>query len=150
MTDQPLSPIADSLWWVVPDRLAGVRKPTEDELPTLREMGIQAIVSVLSDDSNLDFYAQAEMPFLWLPVIGGKSPSVEQLQQLKTFVDAQHKLGHAVVIHCSSGRRRTGTMLAALLILEGKSYDEATEIIAAANPAVEMREAQHAFLRSVA
>ena len=61
-------PISENLWWVIPGKLAGVRKPTPDELSELTTAGIGAIVSVLADRSNLDLYDRSGIPHLWLPI----------------------------------------------------------------------------------
>jgi protein-tyrosine phosphatase len=53
-------------------------------------------------------------------------------------------------MNCTSGRRRTGTILAAYLIYIGSSYNEAIQTIQNANSSVELREAQSAFLRDLA
>jgi atypical dual specificity phosphatase len=143
-------PIQDDLWWVIPEKLAGARKPTAEEINVLRALGIGAIVSVMDDPGNLDLYQQETMPYLWLPTKGGTAPSLEQVQELSQFVTAQNALGQAVVVHCTSGRRRTGTLLAAYLIRSGSSYDDAIQRIQTANPKVELREAQTAFLQTLA
>ena len=150
MEPQVIQPIADNVWWVIPGRLAGVRKPTADELPALQASGIGAIVSVMDDPSNLDLYQQVDLPHLWLPTKGGTAPSREQIQALQTFIERQNELCHAVAIHCTSGRRRTGTMLAAYLIVAGLSYADALQTIQKANPDAELREAQTAFLQALA
>src|SRR4028119_1589445 len=92
---QPVQPISENLWWVIPGKLAGVRKPMAEELTELQAAGIGAIVSVMDDPSNLDLYQQADIPYLWLPTIGGTAPSREQIQELQNFVDSQNRLGHA-------------------------------------------------------
>ncbi|MBW4579374.1 MAG: dual specificity protein phosphatase family protein [Tildeniella nuda ZEHNDER 1965/U140] len=150
MEQQVIQPIAENVWWVLPGKLAGIRKPTADELPALQASGIGAIVSVLDDPSNLDVYEQADIPCLWLPTKGGTAPSQEQIQDVQTFIDQQNYLGNGVAIHCTNGKRRTGTMLAAYLIQSGLSYDEAMQTIAIANPDLELREAQTTFLRALA
>jgi protein-tyrosine phosphatase len=142
--------ITHSLWWVLPDQLAGVRKPTADELMELRTCGIGALVSVMDDPSNLDLYEHSHLPHLWLPVQGGTAPTAEQIAALSTFVTAQNDQGRAVAVHCSSGRRRTGTFLAAHLIARGQSFEEALQTILTANPQVELRDAQLRFLREFA
>lgn len=143
-------PIAENLWWVIPGKLAGVRKPTPEEIAEIQAAGVGAIVSVMDDPANLDLYQQANLPYLWSPTKGGTAPSREQLQELQDFVDQQNQLGNAVAVHCTSGRRRTGTMLASYLIGAGSSYDDAMQIILSANPDVELRDAQTDFLKDLA
>ncbi|MBF2051114.1 MAG: dual specificity protein phosphatase family protein [Elainella sp. C42_A2020_010] len=147
---QPGQSIADNLWWVISGKLAGVRKPTPEEIAELKAADVGAIVSVMDDPANLDLYQQANLPYLWLPTKGGTAPSREQLQKLQDFVDQQNQLGNAVAVHCTSGRRRTGTMLAAYLIQSGSSYEDAMQTILLVNPNVELREAQTEFLQDLA
>ncbi|MGB3512136.1 MAG: dual specificity protein phosphatase family protein, partial [Microcoleaceae cyanobacterium] len=60
---------------------------------------------------------------------------------MQDFINTQNSEGKAVAIHCTSGRRRTGTASAAYLISSGLSYDNAMEQILTANSEVELREA---------
>ncbi|KAB8314305.1 protein phosphatase [Tolypothrix campylonemoides VB511288] len=150
MEQQQIQPIKENLWWVIPGKLAGVRKPTAEELKELQAAGIGAIVSVMDDPSNLDLYEQASIPHLWLPTKGGSPPTREQIQELQNFVDQQNRQNKAVAVHCTSGKRRTGTMLASYLIQAGSSYEDAIETIEEANPEVELREDQIIFLRELA
>ena len=150
MEQQPIQPIAENLWWVIPHKLAGVRQPMAEELSELQAAGIGAIVSVMDDPSNLDLYQLSGIPHLWLPTTGGTAPSREQVQELQNFVSTQNHLGHAVAVHCTSGRRRTGTMLASCLIRAGSSYDDALQTVQSANPHVDLRESQITFLRELA
>jgi atypical dual specificity phosphatase len=150
MEQQTIEPIVENLWWAIPGKLAGVRKPTAEELRELQAVGIGAIVSVLDDPSNLDLYDRVNIPFLWLPIQGGTPPSRDQIQELAHFIEAQQLQGLAVAVHCTNGLRRTGTMLAAYLIHVGSSYDAAIQIVQLANPQVELRSAQTDFLRSLA
>ncbi|WP_287128563.1 dual specificity protein phosphatase family protein [Candidatus Cyanaurora vandensis] len=145
-----VQPLAASLWWVIPSKLAGVRKPEVAELDELRALGVAAIVSVMDDPANLEAYAQAGLPYRWLPTKGGTAPSLAQIQALQDFVDEQNKLGHGVAVHCTSGRRRTGTMLAAYLIRQGATYAEAIQTVQQANPQAELRSAQTDFLQALA
>lgn len=147
---QTNQPIAENLWWVIPNKLAGVRKPRQEELSELKTVSISAIVSVMNDRSNLDLYEQLGIPHLWLPINVGGSPSLEQIQELQNFVNIQHSLGHAVAVHCTGGVHRTGTMLASYLISTGLSYSSAMQKIHAANPSVYLESDQSSFLRSLA
>jgi atypical dual specificity phosphatase len=149
MEEQHIQPISENLWWVIPSKLAGVRKPTVEELAELQAAGINAIVSVMDDPSNLDLYEQANIPYIWLPTKGGTAPSPEQIQKLHDFVNQQGQSG-GVAVHCTSGRRRTGTTLAAYLIGTGLSADEALQVVLEANPEAELRDVQVNFLRELA
>ena len=83
MTQQTNQPITENLWWVIPGKLAGVRKPIAAELPELQKLGIGGIVSVMDDSSNLELYQKANLPHLWLPTKGGTPPSRAQIQQCR-------------------------------------------------------------------
>ncbi|MBW4515874.1 MAG: dual specificity protein phosphatase family protein [Timaviella obliquedivisa GSE-PSE-MK23-08B] len=144
------NPIAENLWWVIPGKLAGVRKPTPEELNELKEAGIGAIASILDDPSNLALYDEANIPHVWLPTSGGTAPSPEQVQKLQGFINQQNQLDNAVAIHCTNGRRRTATMIAAYLISSGSSYAEAMQIINNANSDIDLRESQTNFLQTLA
>jgi atypical dual specificity phosphatase len=148
MEQSTAQPITENLWWVIPNKLAGVRKPTAEELPELRTAGIGAIVSVMDDPVNLDLYQQSHLPHLWLPTKGGTAPTLEQVQKLRDFVDQHHQ--SAIAIHCTNGKRRTATMLAAYLISSGSSYNDAVQLIHTKNPDIELREAQTLFLQDLA
>jgi atypical dual specificity phosphatase len=147
---QPIQPITKNLWWVIPQKLAGVRKPTADELSDLKTVGIGAIVSVLADRANLDLYNRANIPHLWLPIQEASAPSREQMQQLQDFVELNIRQGLAVAVHCTGGIHRAGTMLAAYLIWHGSTYDDAMQTIQSANPTVELELAQISFLQELA
>ena len=150
MESQDLQPIRENLWWVVPGKLAGVRKPTPEELSELQAAGIGAIISVMDDPSNLEAYEAAGLPYRWVPVKGGTAPSPAQATELREFIEAQTQAGRAVAIHCTSGRRRTGTAIATYLIANGAPFADAVNAVTTANPAAEMREAQLQFLRELA
>jgi len=142
--------ISENLWWVIPSKLAGVRKPLLEEMHELQVSGIGALVSVLDDPSNLALYDEANIPHLWLPTQGGTAPSPEQVQKLQGFVDQQNQIGNAVAIHCTNGRRRTATMIAAYLISSGSSYAQAMQMIQRANSNIDLRDAQTIFLQALA
>jgi len=54
-----------------------------------------------------------------------------------------------VGVHCSNGRRRTGTALASYLIASGVTNEEAMMRLLTVKPDVDLREAQLAFLNEL-
>jgi atypical dual specificity phosphatase len=150
MEQQLNQSIVENLWWVIPGKLAGVRKPTANELRELQGSGIGAIVSVMHDKSNLELYERENIPYLWLPIQIASSPSRSQVEELIAFVDRYHRQGVGIAVHCTGGLHRTGTMLAAYLILNGSSAEDAMQTIKTANSQAVLELAQSVFLRSLA
>ena len=80
--------ISSSIWWIIPTKLAGLRKPSDlEEISELRAQGIGALVSLMDDDEVLELYRSASIDHLWLPIKGGTVPTTEQIANLKTYVD---------------------------------------------------------------
>lgn len=148
--EQAVQPIEKNLWWVIPGKLAGVRMPAAEELSQIRAAGVEAIVSVFHDATNLELYQQSGIPYLWLPIAVDSVPTQEQMQQFQDFVDEQSRLGRGIAVHCSTGKHRTGTVLASYLIGLGSSYEEVMETILNANPDLELPKSQTAFLQQLA
>jgi atypical dual specificity phosphatase len=147
MKEQSIQPIEENLWWVIPGKLAGVRQPSAEELPRLQTAGVDAIVSVFHQPSNLALYQQAGIPHIWLPIAVDSVPNESQFQAFLDFVKQQNELGRAVAVHCSTGKHRTGTLLAAYLISTGQSYQDAMRSILEASCQTELPASQTAFLQ---
>ncbi|WP_017446433.1 dual specificity protein phosphatase family protein [Gayadomonas joobiniege] len=138
----------DTIWVLETNKLAGMATPPAQEIEMLTRYGIHAVVSVRDDKTNLTAYETAGLPFLWLPTTGGTSPTREAVAQFIHFVKECHQQGLAVAVHCSSGRKRTGTLLAAYLVCEKQMpAQQAIEKIRHANPQVELSSVQIEFLQ---
>ena len=136
----------DYLWWVIPEKLAGMPRPPLKDLPQLYQAGIRGIISVMDEPSGIKEYQEAGFSALWLPITGGKAPTVEQVQDFVRFADSLSGKNQSVVVHCTSGNRRTGTLLAAYLIAKGNFPETAIELIQKVRPTAELRDAQIKFL----
>lgn len=133
------------LWWLISDVLAGMPMPYisperrlnhggalnafDDELPALHSAGLRAVVSLLNIPSDAAVYESAGFNFLCLPVPDGSAPTVEQALQFVRFVEEQRAMHRPVAVHCEAGLGRTGTMLAAYLISEGKTAAAAIQAV---------------------
>lgn len=135
-----------NVWWLLPEKLAGMSRPQLEDLPELKKAGIKGIVSVMDEPSGVKEYQEEGFQALWLPITGGKPPTLEQVKQFVNFAEPIIGDNHSVVVHCTSGNRRTGTLLAAYLIAQGENPQQAIALVQKARPTAELREAQQNFL----
>lgn len=144
MSEPVISP--DYVWWLISRKLAGMSRPPLADLPQLYLAGIRGIVSVMDEPSGIDEYKAAGFQALWLPITGGQAPTLEQVRQFTQFAQPLIEQNQTVVVHCTSGNRRTGTLLAAYLVAQGEKPEQAIARIKAARPSAELREAQQNFI----
>jgi hypothetical protein len=74
----------------------------------------------------------------WEPISdGGEAPSLEWLRHMVQFIDAQHRAGKTVYVHCSAGVSRSGLVAAAYLMHEHDwTRDEALEFLRSKRPQI--------------
>ncbi|VEP17207.1 conserved hypothetical protein [Hyella patelloides LEGE 07179] len=136
----------DDVWWLVPEKLAGMSRPPLEDLPQLYQAGMRGIVSVMDEPSGIEEYKKEGFQALWLPITGGKPPTVEQVKQFVQFAEPLIENNRPVVVHCTSGNRRTGTLLAAYLIAKGENLEKAIALVQEVRPTAELRDVQKQFL----
>jgi atypical dual specificity phosphatase len=116
------------------------------DLTWLREQGIAALLSLTEAPLDAALLRQCGLDSLHLPVPDMTPPAPEQLRQALAFIDIHRAHARPVAVHCLMGQGRTGTVLAAYLIREGKSAGEALAMVRAVCPgAVENRMQEQAL-----
>lgn len=142
--------IQDNAYWVLPEKLLGVRKPESiKEVQTLKDMGVTGIITLLDDHENHELYQSQEMSFLHIPIKGGTAPTKEDVFKSTEYFESLRKRNEALAIHCSGGKKRTGTLIVGILISQGFNFDQAMEKLNHANPEIKLSEVQMTFLRNL-
>jgi len=110
------------VFWLIPDRVAG--RPGPDRVPwdlaAMREAGIGAVLSV--NDGLLchpEDFAAVGIHYACIPLSENAPPQpgddalcLRALPQAHAFVREQLRNDRRTVVHCSSGKDRTGLYLA--------------------------------------
>jgi len=116
--------------WLVAGRLAGTPWPgvvhdMDGDLQALRRCGVTMLITLTEKDFPQDPLARHGLKNFHLPVYDHEPPTVAQIQMLLARMSALLRRGEVLAVHCLAGLGRTGTVLAAWLVREGLTADEA-------------------------
>jgi atypical dual specificity phosphatase len=141
--------------WLVPEQLAACVNPAVGERAAaeVRTAGIGLLINLHEKPHPAELLEELGAEQLHLPVASTYAPSEQQLDLgLEAIRDAL-RCGRRVAVHCGAGLGRTGTLLAAYLVAEGWTADDAIARVRAVRPGsietLEQEEAVHAFARRV-
>ena len=122
--------------WLEAGVLAGMARPasTPNDLHELKLAGIDAIVSLTDMPILPSLLSEFGFAHRHLPVPDFAAPSHDQIEEFVAFVKEMRKESRAVVVHCSAGMGRTGTMLSSFLVSEGTPARDAIEAVRLLRP----------------
>lgn len=105
----------------------------------LLNKSIKADISL--DDESID-QPWGVKYFLWLPTKNDTPPTKEQLNIGASILKSLIKNKIKTYIHCKRGHGRAPTLVAAYLISQGKSVEQAIKILKSKRPSIHLEKSQ--------
>jgi len=125
------------LTWVTKNLAVGHAPMSYEELDSLKEQGIGAIVNLCGEFSDLhEIERNAGFEVFFLPIPDETAPKMEAMEKGLEWLDEAIYLGKKVLVHCHHGIGRTGTFVTAYLLRRGYGLKKAGKLLKAtrANP----------------
>lgn len=121
--------------WVKKPLLAGLARPSSlDDMEWLRDAGIELLLSLTEHPPRRDWTNDAGLMVFHEPIEDMTAPSLEQLERCISVIQQATEQNRGVAVHCAAGMGRTGVVLAAWLVSQGKSAAEAISLIRSLRP----------------
>lgn len=107
--------------------------------------GVSADISL--EEERIDAPFGVEF-YVWIPVKNHMPPSTDQLEFGVSVLEKLVSMGKKVYVHCKNGHGRAPTLVAAYLVKNGKTPEEAEALVKAKRPSVHLEEVQREAIQA--
>lgn len=108
------------LTWLTSQLAVGYAPMSYDELDSIRDQGIVAIVNLCGEFSDLhEIEEQSGFEVCFLPTPDECAPDMEKMKEALEWLDEALYLKKKILIHCRHGHGRTGTFISAYFLRRG-------------------------------
>ncbi|WP_083490655.1 ATP-binding cassette domain-containing protein [Stenotrophomonas humi] len=140
--------------WLQPGRLAGCPMPgvvfaPDHDLALLRGMGVTVLVNLTETAMSSELLARHGLRSYHLGIPDRGAPPLLWAKLLLAKIDVMLREGDVVAVHCLAGLGRTGMVLAAWLIREGLSAEEALRRLRTIEPGFVQSQEQETLLHAL-
>lgn len=140
------------LYWLDKNRFGGSSEPLLSDLPFLQTIEISGIVCLKEKNESEELAQLLNIEYLHRPVPDFDIPSKKDIEEIIEFFRHLQEIKPKIpiLVHCTAGNGRTGTILASIIkILDGLPAELAIKKVREINPlAIETPE-QEKFVRDI-
>ncbi len=120
--------------WITESIAVGYAPMSYDELETIKACGIDAIVNLCAEFSDLhDIETASGFEVYYLPIWDEDIPKMEDMEKALSWLDEAIYLGKKVLVHCRHGIGRTGTFVTSYMIRKGLTLKAASKKLKSSN-----------------